>query len=496
MHERELTKLRGIRKLITQPVVIRSMRLKSSQEKAFFLQASVVSYVMDRLTDNAHAAQTLQDAKNACRKGNLDDAAILDFLSKAMDWHTRGWIAEQKCLCELLLSVRPTQPDALHLLGHALQAEGAYAEAEDCYRKALAARPGFAYAELALSQMRMLRSEFVEGRKQYESRFEAVTEGSGADWRGLPIARWNGESLAGKKLYLWAEQGLGDVIMFAGFLRWVAAQKPRHVVIGMYPKLVTLFARSFAGMVTESLDDIVHVALAPAALDAMPKLEALGQHVAASFPIEPLKAAYAYAKRHGLFDYAAPMGDLLVYGMPSFRPGSHEPYLLPDPQRVRHIRAGLDGDLRKSVGISWFTSNMRESYRNIPLEQWVTLLKHPGYQFVSLQHHGGEAEIARFNAQHGTDIKTVPQIPLTEDAEGLVALTAAMDKVITIDNSNAHIAGALGVPTVLLLPKGANYRWPVQQGGDALWYGSVHAIRQSSSADWTDLMAKAVNRLD
>ena len=63
----------------------------------------------------------------------------------------------------------------------------------------------------------MMRTSFREGRTLYEARFEAQAAGE-ADWRGLPIPRWHGEPLAGKKLYLWAEQGFGDFLMFAGFL--------------------------------------------------------------------------------------------------------------------------------------------------------------------------------------------------------------------------------------------------------------------------------------
>ena len=57
-----------------------------------------------------------------------------------------------------------------------------------------------------------------------------------------------------------------------------------------------------------------------------------------------------------------------------------------------------------------------------------------------------------------------------QDSEGLTALTACMDEIITIDNSTVHLAGALGVPTTLMLPKGHDFRWPELEHGGTLWY--------------------------
>jgi len=427
----------------------------------------------------------------------LDGATAEWLLRQARGWHADGFPAEQKAVCEVALHVLPDHFEALHLLGYAAQTRGEHALAESYYARSLARRPDYAYAKLALAQMRMMRSNFSEGRDLYEARFDAVTEASGPDWRGLPIARWRGEPVAGRKIYLWAEQGLGDIVMFAGFLPYLLSGRPGRVALGMFPKLVSLFSRSFPGVAVEPIDDAMHHALAPAMMQALPQIEKLSQYASVPFSLEPLRASYDYARRHGLFDAAAPMGDLLVYAMPGYIPARHpSPYLIPDPGRLAATAKRLGGlGQGRRVGISWHTTNRREAERNVPLEEWLPLLALPGCHFISLQHQVSAAEIADFCARHGCRITVDPDVDMLQDAEGLAALIGAMDEVVTIDNSNAHLAGALGIPTTLLLPAGCNYRWPAQEGGGTLWYSSVTALRQRQPLRWDSVMASAAARL-
>lgn len=426
----------------------------------------------------------------------LDSETIVWLLGQAREWQAKGFGREQREVCEMTLSLLPEYFEALHLLGFDAQTRGDHAAAESYYARALASKPDYAFARLALAQVRMMRSGFVEGRDLYEARFEAVTEGRGPDWRGLPIARWSGDPVKGKKIYLWAEQGLGDIVMFAGFLPHLLAGKPARLALGMFPKLISLFSRSFPSLAVEPIDDAMHHALGPTVLQALPQIEKFSQMAQVPFPLEPLKASYAYAQQHGLFDVAAPMGDLLVYCMPGYIPARYRsPYLIADPRRFAATRERLSrlGQGRR-IGISWHTTNQCEMQRNVPLEAWLPLLALPGCHFVSLQHQVSAQEIEAFCTQHGCKITVDAQVDLIGDAEGLVSLIAAMDEVITIDNSNVHLAGALAIPATLLLPRGYNYRWPMQKDNGTLWYKSVTTLR-NPDPDWWSVMQKAAEQL-
>jgi len=382
--------------------------------------------------------------------------------------------------------------EGLHELGYQHQLMGEWEEAKRYYQQALERNPDYALAQLALAQLTMMQSGFHEGRDLYEARFAARKNEGGFDWRSLPLPRWRGESIKGKHLHLWVEQGFGDVIMYAGFLPWLLAQQPARITLSMFPKMMTLFARSFPQISVESLQDIGNHALSPAILELFPVL--LKQAEKSSLPIDlgPMKRDYEQALKRGKPDYTAPMGDLMVYGLPGFIPAQHSAYLTADPERIAETRKRLQSlGTGRLVGISWHTSNKESgSTRSIPLEQWLPILNTPGCHFISLQHHVPSLEIEQFCIKNNCRIMADSQFDPIQDTEGLAALVACMDEVITIDNSNVHLAGALGVSTTLILPKGCDFRWPVlKDSADTLWYNNVKIERQEH-LDWQPVIQR------
>ena len=389
--------------------------------------------------------------------------------------------------------------ERLHKQGYRHQLLGEWDNARQYYEQALTCKPDYAFSQFALAQLRMMQSCFHEGRELYEARFAAREETDEMDWRGLPTPRWRGESLAGKHLQLWVEQGFGDVIMYASFLPWILAQKPSRITLSMFPKMMTLFARSFPEIAVESLQEIATQALSPTILDTFPQLLKMTEQAGLQIDLEPMRRDYERALARGKPDFAAPMGDLMVYGLPYFVPAQRQSeYLAADPQRVTETKSRLKSlGAGRLVGISWHTINTKSgSVRNVPLTEWVPILSTPGCHFISLQHHVSSLEIERFCAENGCDIVADPKFDVIQDTEGLAALTACMDEVITIDNSNVHLAGALGVPTTLLLPKGCDFRWPMLEGDkDTLWYSSVKVERQEKPMDWQPVIERVATQL-
>jgi hypothetical protein len=437
------------------------------------------------ITSNDDILREVKRALELDANAELPLEWLSQLFRQSVSWHVTGFYAQQRQISRLMVKYRPEAFEAWHLLGFHAQMEGNFEEAEDCYGKALSLRPDFAFSLLAHSQIKMMQTQFHEGTKGYEARFNAITEGSGQDWRGLPFARWEGQLLKDKHIYLWAEQGVGDIAMFASFLPYMIAQGASRIVLGMFPKLMLLFQRSFPQITLEPIEAAGEHALIPAALSSFAQIEQLMQSGGVSLQVEHFRRAYNYATQFGVFDYAAPMGDMLVYYASQIIPAQRQAlHLVADAKRVAEIKMRLAelGPGRK-VGISWHTRNIREVNRNIPLDQWLPLLATEGCHFISLQHDALADEIEEFCRNEKCNIHVEKDIDITQDAEGLVALIASMDEVITIDNSNAHLAGALGVPTSLLLPKGHNFRWPPFDKG-TLWYKSVEVLRQENAGDW------------
>jgi len=419
------------------------------------------------------------------KAGSISGGFAQELFDQTKKWGEKGWFEQVWQMHELLAKYIPYGFELLHGLGYRAQMMGDFAKAEEYYNRTLRVHPDYPYSKLQLAALQMMQTNFREGRDLWEARFDAKGENDGPDWRGFPAKRWQGENLEGKRMYLWAEQGVGDVIMLAGFLPCLLAQNPLEIVLAVFPKMVPIFKRSFPSITVESLDNAADRAVSqtlsglPAAVrlleKSLPELSQLDMQ---------------------LFDYAAPMGDLLVYLMPEYVPAENrQAYFTADPARI----AGVQNSIKelgpgRCIGISWYSSNKQDGMvRNIPLEQWLPILKIPGCHFFSLQHHVSSKEIESFCDANDCCILNHEFDPI-HDIEGLAAIISCMDEVITIDNSNAHLAGALGVSTTLLLPKGHNFRWPVQENGKTLWYDSVRIERQERTMDWLEVIAKVAAR--
>lgn len=309
--------------------------------------------------------------------------------------------------------------------------------------------------------IRLSQGDLALGWQDYASRLKSPAYVSWQD--ALPAPYWAGEDLADKHLVVWADQGLGEQILAAGMAREV---RPRvgALTLACDPRLVSLFCRSFPDMTVVSLE-----------------------------------AMRNGGREIGRADWQASLSELgavLRPDMASF-PKS-EKYLNPDPARVERYRKALrklnpDGSL---VGISWRSENPivgNEKSTNLG-QHWIELLTTPGVNFVSLQYGDTGSEIAA--AQEGTGVRILEASDLdpAQDVDGFAALVGAMDCVVSTSNTTVHVAGALGVPTVALIPQAYGRPWYwFETGETSPWYPSLTVLR--SRGDWADLIKDAADRI-
>lgn len=130
------------------------------------------------------------------------------------------------------------------------------------------------------------------------------------------------------------------------------------------------------------------------------------------------------------------------------------------------------------VGISWISKGNRGKYRSIPLEKWADILNVQGIRFISLQYGIHDNDIpSSVNLLNDTSVDPLNNLDLA------CAQIAAMDLVISIDNSTVHFASAMGVEVWALLPKSADWRWQAQ-GDKSYWYESLRLYRQNDPRNW------------
>ncbi|WP_084536795.1 tetratricopeptide repeat protein [Azospirillum halopraeferens] len=313
----------------------------------------------------------------------------------------------------LALKHRPDFAEALYNLGNALQAQGKLAQAAETYEEALARKPDLATASYNLALLALHHGDLPRGWFGYDRRFAA---GEARPDRRIPLPRWRGEPMDGRRLLVWREQGVGDEILFASCYGESAATGGA-VVIEADRRLVSLLARSF-----------------PAATVRAERCDAAGAE-----PAEPPDA-----------DAQVPAGTLPRHLRGNLARFPARPsWLVPDPARMaawRERMAAAGPGLK--VGIGWRSSLMTQERRGAytALADWGALFAVPGVEWVNLQYDDCAAEITDAEARFGVRIHRWADLDLKDDFEATAALMANLDLVISPAMSAGELAGALGVP--------------------------------------------------
>lgn len=313
------------------------------------------------------------------------------------------------------------------------------------FSRLLAMAPDWPVAHMNRGLFLLASGSYGEGWDEYEWRWRNP-DFRERDW-SLGLPRWNGAALDGKGLLLWGEQGVGDQILYGTMLHDAVRHSHARVVVAVDRRLVGLYQRSLAGMAT--------VVARGEAVDAVAQ---------------------------------CPFGSLgrILRRRPEDFAGSGQ-YLFADPERRQHLRdryREMAGG-RRLVGIAWRSANADiGSYKSIPLDMLMPALRRPDVFWINLQYGDVTAEIAHLR-QAGIAIQHDPAIDGFQDMDDFATQVAALDAVVSVSSTAVHVAGALGVPTRLLLASGRGRLWYWPAAGEACaWYKSVRIIRQVRPGDW------------
>jgi hypothetical protein len=294
--------------------------------------------------------------------------------------------------------------------------------------------------DLALT--RLYLEDYHDGWRGYEARFRLARSPA----RPLPGLRWDGTAdPAGKTLFLHSEQGFGDALQFVRFVPLAAARGAR-VVLECLPELRELFAT----------------------------LPGVAQLVDKGAPPPP-------------YDLWAPMLSLpcLLETGGDFLPGS-VPYLTPPPREVGVRRPP---GTKLSVGLVWAGKTTPRD-RSWPLEELLPLLSDPRVAVHGLQLGPRNADLDRLGVRHLVH-DLAPNLASFADT---AAAMAALDLIVTVDTSVAHLAGALGRPCWVLLRYVSDWRWR-DEPADSAWYPSLRLFRQADPQDFKGPVAEMAKAL-
>jgi len=382
-------------------------------------------------------------------KGNA--ASYHSNLGNVLQW--RGELSQAGACYQRALQLKPDSAEIYVNLGNIFKALRQIDSSLTCYRRALVLEPQLAEAATSEAAVLLLTGDFATVWAGSERRWDTLDLDKP---RAYPWPRWKGEPLPGR-LLIWREQGIGDEIMFAGLIP-DAIRSGISCVLDCDPRLATLFARSFP-----------EAAIVPGLVpEDHPELD-----IAAHLPCGSLPGLF----RRSSAAFAA----------------TSSPYLVSDPlKRALFRRRYFDG--RRTVGLAWHTANKKTGHiRSVDLAVLAPLFALSGMRWISLQ-YGGHDSLEEQAAAANAPILIDRDVDQLTNMDEFAAQVAAMDLVITIDNSTAHLAGALGVPTWVLLPFAPDWRWLLDRS-DSLWYPSIRLIRQARMGDWQSVVQQVSDAL-
>jgi tetratricopeptide (TPR) repeat protein len=339
-----------------------------------------------------------------------------------------------------------------------LQHQGRVDEALALCNELLLKQPHLHEARVNRASILLNKGDFATGWRDYEARRQWPAYYQSEH---LPWPEWDGSSLQAKKIFVYAEQGLGDEIMFSSCVPQLLTSA-RSCVLECHPKLAPIFRRSFptATVVRKS------------------------EWQEADFLADP------------------PDCKIALGSLPKFMRGSsnefpdHRGYLHADADRVQHWRRRLDalpGSLK--VGISWRggAPTTRRSLRSIPLPSWLPILRVPGVDFINLQYSDCAQELADLCEE--TDVQLHSWQCAIDDYDETAALVGALDLVISVQTAIVHLTGALGKPVWALIPSVPEWRYGAA-GHRMPWYPTARLFRQVVRGVWEPLITSVRENVD
>lgn len=350
-------------------------------------------------------------------------------------------------LAHKILSKNPENCEVLLLLAQLQTLLAHHGQAKHTVEKILLIKPDYANAVLLHSHLLLAEGVMPQGWQEYEIRFKASVA-------GLPLPnvaqpRWQGEPLSGKRLLVRHEQGCGDAIQFIRYVKRIPKAGGK-IIVEVLPDLARLF-------------------------HCIPEIDEFVE----------------FQKPSPEFDVQIPLGSLpTVFSTDlSTIPQSKGCFQLPDLEEYKISKFGVTKKPRVAVVWRGRAENPRDFQRSIEWDKFKNVLATKEAHFYSLQHPLDKAQRKALQQQGITDLKSH-----CKDFYDTAQYLRQMDLVITVDTAVAHLAGALQVPTWLLLDYAPDWRWMLDQE-DSPWYPTMRLFRQSELDQWEPVLKRVAKEL-
>jgi Flp pilus assembly protein TadD len=424
-------------------------RIEQSQHSSAFPTTDAAQFQLLPKALALHEAGNLNDAETIYRTmlaSNPKNEHALVLLGTI--YAQRGNAEEALRLMDSAIAINPNNAAAYYNRGRAFHAMGRYNDALESYDRAIILKSDYVDPYYNKGLIKLLLGEYEQGWKLYEWRWKHVAQFKP---RVLPNPLWLGEKpIAGKTIFLHAEQALGDTIQFCRYLPMLEAMGPK-VIFEVHPSLLGLLS---------TLKGSFHL-------------------LAQGNPLPE-------------FDFQCPLMSLPLAFKTSLNtiPASI-PYLRADSEKRNTWKERLGEKVNPRIGLVWSgaTYHKNDHNRSIALSLFAPLL-HSQCDFHSIQKEYRPNDPAVLAANRVTS-----HAKALNDFTDTAALISEMDLIISVDTSVVHLAGALGKPVWILLPFVPDFRWLTGRK-DSPWYPTARLFRQTTIGNWTNVLETMKDELD
>ena len=413
-----------------------------------FLNKANVLREMEKFNESLESYEKTLQLNSSCPEAWSNRGIVLHDLER---------FEEAAVSCERALELKPEYAEALNNRGSALCGLERFEEAIAHFDQALRLNPDLSDSALNKSILLFLRGDYKNAFDLYEARWKSTGFGSPPLQSIKP--RWTGERNVGR-LLIWAEQGIGDQILYGSMLNELR-NFPQKKIISVTKKLIPLFQRSFPDY------------------QIVDKKEVLSDE---------------------LYDEHVPIGSIgkfLREDVDSFKKATY-PYLVNNLSQTQQIKSLPQFKGKKVCGIAWRSSNKKVGRdKSISLIDLLPILSNYDMQYVNLQYGDTTEDVENLKKIYQPALYAVPEIDTFDDIDGVVSIMCACDLIITTSNTTAHLAGALNKETLLLIPRNIGKFW-YWQGieGVSLWYPSIRVFQQQKQGDWVAPINEIRTHLD
>ncbi len=371
----------------------------------------------------------------------------------------RANYSECESLFKRALKQKPNSTVVLTNLANTYSVQGRYSEAMPLWDKSLKLNPKNAQARMNRGLANLGMGKFETAWDDYEDRFH---EDNFIPERFKELPKWPGPGTEPAPVLIWVEQGIGDEIMFASMYNELAHLREKFAA-ECNPRLIDTFKESFP-----------HIFFIPT--------RSLKDHSAFKWQISIASLGRVLRRSRDAFDQHRSAGGYLKQSADALD---------------RSTKAALTELPKPWIGVSWESYALTMNFRgrkSIPSAEFAEFTKGFKGSFINLQfpnphrHENPAPQVVPEN------VHTLPNLDLKNNLRGLTSLLREMDHVVTIGNSVAHLCGAFGIPTTVLLPSVADWRWQFS-GDKSVWYESLNLRRNKDPNSWAELLAELKKEL-